>query len=191
MGQLFILRRPGIIVVSGLVTEANGDEVVIENDCYLPVSQRTEKRRCRVQFPAGRARSLSLTEGAFVIASVKDDFRVEMLMEGGETPDREYRMAGFQIRYTGPFDFARHGREKEQHVFSGSILSSRSGGSEGRFWTLATIGWKRRGEAECRDVVLWGKDKPPACETGRRTILVTGERREQDGRPYYHAAKMI
>ena len=177
MSALFVMRRPGILVVSGLVQEIDGDTVVIENKCYLPVSQKEEPRRCRITFPSGKVGNLGLTAGAFVIASTKDDFRVEMFMEGGETPDQEYCLTGYQLRYNGSFDFDRHGSEKEEHVFAGNILSLKTGETaSGHKWTKVRLAWKKKGQEEVRDIFYWGEDGDTLRDIqGSRVIFVCGE----------------
>ena len=188
MGRLIVLRRPGIVVVSGLVEEAFADEVLISNDTFADGVSDTKK--IRLGFETGTLQKMHLSKGTFIIASAADDFRIEMMLEGGRIPDKEIQLRGFIPRFNGSFDFEKHGREKEAHVFSGNVLSSQKGSSGDKFWERITMGWKRNGKDEIRTVINWGR--PIDGERGQRVILVTGEKKlAQQGMTYYNALRCI
>lgn len=188
MGKLIVLRRPGIIVVSGIVDNLYEDEVVLTNDKFSDNAALCPK--LRLSFAPGTIKRMRLQKGAFMMASAADDFKIEMLLEGGCVPDSEICVKGFIPRFNGSFDFERHGRQKEAHVFSGNIVSSQRVEKEGRLWERITLGWKRNGKDEVRTIINWGK--PISPERGQRVILVTGEKKVgQHGIEYYNATSCI
>ena len=144
---------------------------------------------CALTFEPGKLANMGLQPGMFILASTSDDFRVEMMLEGGEVPDEEFALQGYQVRFNGSFDFPPHGTEKEQHVFAGNVLSSENGTTrDGKAWTRVTVGWKRKGQPETRTVVYWSStgETLPEC-AGKRVIFATGEQREAKGTQYYNA----
>ena len=192
MRSMFILRRPGILVVSGIVAGIQDDNtVILENSFRYPISGQEEKTKCYLECNPDTIKRLHLEAGSYIIASATDDFLVEMLMEGGETPDREFHLKGYTVRYNGSFDFESHRNQKEQHVFSGTIIAARSGVKQGYTWSRATIGWKKSGKDEVRNIVFWSKEgKALSNFIGKRIIAVTGESRSNNGFTFYQATNI-
>lgn len=192
MNALFVMRRPGIIVVSGFVKEVHEGEVVIENDCYFPVSDAVEKARCHLEVAQDVIDRMKITTGAAVIASTTDSFLVEMLMEGAETSSRDFHLKAYTLRYNGSFDFERHGQEKECHVFSGNLLNVQSYEKEGRFLVKARLAWKRKGREEVRNLVFWSKDDFDSEKfQNKRVVSVTGEAKQNGNVPFYVVSSLF
>ena len=189
MSAVFIMRRPGIIVVSGVVKEIRNDQIAIENEWYMPVSRKTVAITCRLDTEPGVAARMKLQPGAMVIASCMDSFPVQMLLEGAEVSEREFTFKAYNIRYNGSFDFEQHGTEKEQHVFSGCVLDARAGQSRsGKTWTRMVIVWKKNGKEEKRNVVYWSDIGEDLTDMrGKKAIFVTGPRSVSQGSVYYVA----
>lgn len=183
MRSLILLRRPGILVVSGMVTGADNSGVLITN--YFGAQEKS----LRLEVDPRALANLKLKKGSMIIASTKDDFRVEMLLDGAEIPDL-ITLSAYTVRYNGSFDFEARGDRKEQHVFAGSVLSANMGKKAGRPVCAATIGWRRQGKEEVRNIIF-----DPAVEyqkdtlKNKRMIFVTeGARGEGSGR-YYTATR--
>ena len=117
---LFLLHRPGIIAVQGIVTGVFGQRLDISGDVYLPVSRKTEKRSAQIYMN----RTPNFEKGSTVIALTKDNFAVEALFTGAETPDKSYILEAFTVRYSGIFDFEKTEAAGEQHLFSGQVIES-------------------------------------------------------------------
>jgi len=184
MGRLVVMRRPGILVVSGLVEEVNGDEIVISNEGLTE-----NMSKLRLTYQPGTLSRMQLNKGVFIVSTASDDFRIEMMLDGAKTEEKEIALKGLIPRFNGSFDFDRRGTEKEQHVFSGNILSAENGGTETKRWQKITLGWKRNGKDEVRTIVHWGE--PISVENGKRAIFVTGEKKVSGSMVYYNASKCI
>jgi len=189
MKTLFPLRRPGILVVSGIVKEINGDEVVIENDLQLPVSGTVQSGRAHLDVSGTDISKMRLKPGDTVIASTSDNFLVEMLKEGAESPDKDFYLKAHTIRYNGSFDFDRHGTEKEQHVFSGTVVSAQSGRSRDKIYTRMVIAWKKNGKDTVRNIVFFGKESMEK-KVGSRIITITEEAKQSKGISYFQAKEI-
>jgi hypothetical protein len=171
------MRRPGIVVVSGIVTEVLEEEICIKNDVLLPVSNKIEEVRCHLVVDPKAVQRLKLAPGAAVIASASDNFKIEMLFEGGEVPDRDFHLRAYTVRYNGSFDFECRGQEKERHVFVGNMMNAQTITHDGKCFSRATIGWKRKGVEEVRNLLCWPKTDSEKLEQylNKRVVIVTGE----------------
>ena len=182
MKSLVVMRRPGILVVSGIVSDIAADRIEITNRFY------GMERRLILQTEPATTGRLNLTRGAMIIASTSDDFRIEMLMEGATIPDDTFELKAYTVRYNGSFDFEAHGQIKEQHVFAGSCLSAVREYRCGRPVCVATIGWRSKGRDEIRNVIFGLK---PAADTESllksRIITVTGAAQVSGSVGYYPA----
>lgn len=186
--SMFVMRRPGVLVVSGTITDIQDNVVVLENKFFYPVSGQEEKTRCFLESKFDVIQRMRLTIGTSILASTTDDFMIEMLLEGGETPTRDFHLKAYTIRFNGSFDFDQHNDQKEQHVMAGTILAVTSGQKQGYTWNRMTIGWRKNGKEEKRNIVYWNKDNIQlAGQAGNRVIVVTGERKVTGGYEYYQA----
>ncbi|MCR5368397.1 hypothetical protein [Eubacterium sp.] len=120
--SLFILHRPGILGVSGIVTESDGLSVTVKGDVFLPVSHKIERRLARIRYPRNFPfNKMKLRPGERIIALTEDDFAASSLFTGGETSDDFYDLKAFIIRYSGVFDFEPTTGCAEEHLFSGQV----------------------------------------------------------------------
>lgn len=192
MRSMFILRRPGILVVSGTVADVKDDGMIIlENSFLYPISGQEEKTRCYLECKSDTIKRLHLETGTSIIASTTDDFLIEMLMEGGETPSRDFHLKSYTVRYNGSFDFECHKNQKEQHVFSGTLIAANNGIKQGYTWNRAVIVWKKNGKDEIRNIVYWNKTGETLSEKiGKKVIAVTGETKIINEIAYYQASKI-
>lgn len=106
--SMFVMRRPGVLVVSGTITDIQDNVVVLENKFFYPVSGQEEKTRCFLESKFDVIQRMRLTIGTSILASTTDDFMIEMLLEGGETPTRDFHLKAYTIRFNGSFDFDQH-----------------------------------------------------------------------------------
>lgn len=189
MRTMFILRRPGILVIKGLVTEVTDSTVRLEDCFFYPVSRREETTTCILDCEEEYLQRIQLKTGAKILAATTDDFKIEMLLEGGETPVREYHLRGYRFCYNGSFDFERYMDSKEQHVFSGTVMSVNSGEKQGYTWNRLMLGWSQNGKNERRNIVYWNDQGISlADKEGQRLIVVTGEPKAREGVRYYQAS---
>lgn len=191
--RLLILNRPGIAVISGIVKTVDlaSGEIVVENDCYLPVSQVIERRSCRFSLDRNEMERFRICSGAFVTATVRPTPEMELLAHNGEDDTREYHTIGYHLRYTGSFDFARCGITEEEHVFVGKVTDvglCRVSGN--RICTMASVLWRRRGTEMVRRTFASGNvvDKMKKIKDG---IFVTGPRINLSGTDIYKLKQVI
>lgn len=71
MSLLAVMHRPGIVLVSGTVVDMSERRFTIENDVYLPVSKRSEKRRAVIEMDGGKIARMHLSIGAFVLVTCR------------------------------------------------------------------------------------------------------------------------
>lgn len=178
MAQLMVMRRQGLIVVSGTVTDYSlpRGEIAIENDCYLPVSQATEKRRVRFRINRGEIERFRIREGVFLIATVKPTVAMELLFDGGEDDTKEYLTTGYHMRYTGAFDFEPRGSAPEQHVFRAAIAGSTlSRNANGTVFTVTEVYWQKNGQRLSRKLLARGDVRDKMDEIGSGIFVTGGE----------------
>lgn len=174
--NILIMARPRIQVVCGRVIDVNpSGQVTIENDCYLPVTEKTEKRR--VRFSIGRDKmdsmGLNVATGAPILATVKPEGGLDFLADGGEDDTKEYVTSAYNMRYSGSFDFEQRGNEKEAHVFCGTVEKCIRRTVGGRSFNFITVVWKRCGETERRVLVEESEDDTHVRNL-TKGIFVTG-----------------
>lgn len=192
MRSLFVMRRPGILVVSGTVTEVNGNVVTIRNTCHYPISNKEEETICHLTCKEEVIERMRLGKGASIIASTCDNFNAEMLLDGAEPTTREYELSAYTVRFNGSFDFECHGDQKEQHVMAGTVISAASGMQQGFTWNRILLGWKKKGQEEKRNITFWNRDGITCDDQkGKRMILVTGEEKKSNKGSYYQAQKIF
>ena len=183
--MLFVMHRPGLVAVSGTITEIDGISVTVAGDVWLPVSKKTERRLCRLRFPRDFSKSnLKLKVGETIIAITEDDFPVEALFQDCETPDECYNLKAYSIRYSGVFDFEARGKTEEQHLFSGQVLESRILQMQnGSYKTVTKLHVRVAGQNEERLIVEAGEVKRAP---GESCIVTTGKPvYGKSGIPYY------
>lgn len=190
MSLLAVMHRPGIVLVSGTVVDMSERRFTIENDVYLPVSKRSEKRRAVIEMDGGKIARMHLSIGAFVLVTCRDNNGIAALCEGGETNDKTYYLRGYNLRYNGSFDFEAHGNAKETHVFYGSIVKTLSGVTDaGKSWKYWTLSYRRNGEQVLVNVMEWNSS---ADGTEENRVFVTGpQRRSKNGTSYYTALIVV
>ncbi len=170
--RLFLLHRPGVIGCQGKVMEiASPHEIVISGDVELPVSHRTEERAARIFCPKLNLERMRLNVGDSVVCLTKDNYAVEMLFSGAETPNREYKLTGYEIRYSGEFDFPRNGEIPEQHIFYGQVIESGTIEKSGRVFTVHKIHIRAAGENRQKILLESGNQ---VRKTGETISVVTG-----------------
>lgn len=185
--MLFVMHRPGLVAVSGTVTEIDGVSVTVAGDVWLPVTKKVERRLARLRFPRGFSNSkMKLKVGETIIAITEDDFPVEALFQNCETPDDLYELKAFSIRYSGVFDFEARGNAEEQHLFSGQVLESRIlQMQDGSYKTVTKLHVRVAGQNEERMIVETGEVKR---NPGESCIITTGKPvYGKSGIPYYPA----
>lgn len=184
MGELIVLYRSGIVVLSGTIISIDKDEqsIIIENYCSVV----NEIRRCKIHVHKNETARPDMTVGSFILATVKSNQPLAILATGGNDGVHFYESDGYNIRYSGAYDFAPRGIEKEQHVFLGSPLSS----YQGRSGTWYTIGWTKNQKRETR--VLYA-DRATAERindylsdgSSSRLVYITGEKKLSERGSYY------
>ena len=175
-----LLRRPGLLVLAGIVTDVQGEDVILGDGTICPKIRMA----CQNNEPA----RLHIRPGVAVIASTTDNFGIEMMLEGGVYRTDEFHVQAFTVRYNGCFDFEQCGREKEQHIFAGVLLPSGSGERDGCTWSRGSLVWKKREAEERRDLVWWNQAGQTLSEyQDKRVIVVAGEEKQPDNGsyPYY------
>lgn len=191
MSRLFLIRRPGILVVCGTVTEVKGDGLVIENNYPFPVSG-PQPARVHMQADEKKLANLRLKNGAFIIASTTDAFEVEMLLDGGETANRDYNLTAYNIRYNGSFDFDERGLQKESHVILGSCVSAQLGKSKnGQQLLVCHISWQQLGLSRVAKVCLFGDTVKPENILKKRVAAITGPVKQTERGTIYIAKELI
>ncbi len=193
MSSLVVTGRPGIIVVSGYVKSVQPEEVVIENNCYLPESKKLMRKRLRIHFetPNQTAKRLKINE--FVIATVRPTSELIRVWEGRkEDSYEEYAAFGFNVRYTGSFDFPAYGQSEEEHVFCGAIEPVKvTRDKTGRVWSSIHVFWRRAGKTEERQL-LHPSNISDRMEGIKKCIFITGpEKTGAKGKKYYFLKKVI
>ena len=186
MRSLILLRRPGILVVSGVVTEVTNSGVRIRN------TFGAQEQSLNLDVEQSVLDGLKLKTGSMIVASTMDDFRIEMMLDGALIRD-EIGVKAYTVRYNGSFDFEAHGNRKEEHVFAGSILSAKSGRKAGRPVCAATIGWRRKGKDEIRNVIFDPRkiqESTLEALQSQRMIFVT-EAARGEGNGCYYAATAV
>lgn len=172
MKQLIIFARPGIAVVSGTVRYVERGKIMIENNLYLPVSKKIETRQMEIDFPESKVRNLKLKVGAFVLATIKDDDpALNEVIHGGETNTTVFSVSGYNIRYSGTFDFDGYGNYKETHVLSGKVQDIIRGDDGYVKFTLAS--WKCGQPIE--STISIPLKRAPGIKDGQKVAVVTGE----------------
>lgn len=119
--RLVLLHRSGLLVVCGTIVEIDIGKIVIENDVYLPVSGRTERKRIHLQVPYRKFKAMKFKVGAEVLATASDDDGLDVIADGGEIPIKEFHLMAYNVRYGGAFDFPEKDGNPEEHVFSGNV----------------------------------------------------------------------
>lgn len=183
--MLFVMHRPGILGVTGIVTEVDGISVTVSGDVWLPVSRKLEKRFARIRYPKDFSiERMKPKLGERIIAITEDDYPVEALFQDAETPDQMYNLKAFMIRYNGVFDFDARGKAEEEHLFSGQILESRIVRlQDGTYKTVTRMHVRVKGQNEERIIVEAGEVKR---EQGSSCIFLTGKPvYGKSGVPYY------
>ena len=181
---LFIMRRPGLLGLTGRITDLPSPHMVtISGEVELPVSRKKEIRSANIWFPRLNAGKMKLKIGDMVVCITKDNFSVEMLFDGAETPSKVYDLKGYEIRYTGIFDFPEKGETKEQHLFCGQVISSViTKGRSGKALTVTDIHIRSAGKNETRTVIEAGSN---LRKEGDMIHVVTGPPAWSDGRAFY------
>ncbi len=189
MKEIFILRRPGLIVISGTVKEIRDGGLVIEGDHAFPISG-PDTVKVNLNVSNDVISNMRIQKGASVIASTTDHFLVEMLQDGGETPDREFSLDAFVLRYNGSFDFDPHGDSAEEHVIAGIIKTAKKLTKTKNNLPIyqVTVGWKRNGAEELRTILYCG---PENVTEKARVIFVTGPLKTHNGSPYYEGKNVF
>lgn len=175
-----LLHRLGVLVISGIVTGVEGEDVLLGDGSVFP--------KIRVSCQKREAERLCIRPGVAVIASTTDDFGIEMMLEGGMYQTDEFHVRAFTVRYNGCFDFEQCGEEKEQHVFAGVLLPTGSGERDGCTWSRGNLIWRHTGREECRNVVWWNQTGQTLdAYSDKRVIVVSGEKQmpENAPMPYY------
>lgn len=122
MKQLIIFARPKIVVVTGRVVKIESNKVMIENDLYQPVSKCIAKRWMEISFEPHKITSMKLKKGSFIIATVKDnDIALQEVISGGESDTMVFVVTGYNLRYSGTYDFDGYGEYRETHVIVGQV----------------------------------------------------------------------
>ena len=183
MRSLILLRRPGILVVSGVVVWVSNSEVQIRN------TFGAQKIDLILKSDPKLLEALKLAKGSMLVASTMDDFKIELLMDGAILTE-PVTLNAYTIRYNGSFDFEAKGTRKEEHVFAGSVLSATVGRKAGRQVCAATIGWRKKGREEIRNV-LFDPAKVTDCSAEalqkQKLFFVTEGKREEKDHSYYVA----
>lgn len=171
MKQLIIFARPGIAVVSGVVRYAEHGKVLVENNVYLPVSKKMELRQMEISFPESKLTRMRLKPGNFVLATIKDnDPALDEVIHGGEVPDKVFHVTGYNIRYSGSFDFDAYSEYDETHVFSGSVKDLIKNDRGDVNFKLNC--WKN---SQAVDYLIYlPAKKAQGITTGKKIIVVTG-----------------
>lgn len=171
MRQLIVFARPGIVVISGQVRYAERGLVVVENNVYLPVSKKFELKQIEISFPENQIAKMRLKPGNFVIATIKDnDPGLDEVIHGGEVPNKTFYVSGYNIRYSGSFDFAGYGEYDETHVFSGTVKDLIK--NEKGDVNLRLNCWKNGNAIEY--LIYLPAKKATGIITGKKIIVVTG-----------------
>ena len=182
--SLFPLHRPGLIVVSGTVTDVDGISVTVSGDVDLPVSKKTVKRFARIKFPKGFSSArMKLKVGENIIAITEDDYAIEALFQDAETPDEMYNLKSYSIRYSGVFDFEEKNGVEEQHLFSGQVINSKIVKTSSGLLTVTNIHVRVANSNEERIVVERGEVK----RTKGSSIIITTKKPvySETNIPYY------
>lgn len=190
MSRLFLMRRPGIIVVHGTVKEV-GEELVIENEYPFPVSGPGP---ARVHLQVGPAvANMRLKKGASIIASTTDSFDVEMLLDGGETPRRDFALKAYTVRYSGSFDFEARGDQKESHVILGSVVNAFLGkNKQQQPMLVCNLMWQQLGKGRTARICLFDGALNPDSILKKKVAAITGPARTgQNGEPIFVAKELV
>lgn len=169
MGRLIVLSRSNIQVVCGRVKAFTNNTITIYNDVFFPLMKKTEERTCILQTEQGQAEKLHLKAGAAIIATVKANEELKTLADGIYNKyTKTVHAKAYTVRYTGGFDFREFGKEKEQHVFCGSVVEAvklKQGGS------LIVVSWLKQGTT-VKKTLYTSVDISDKCP--KKGIFVTG-----------------
>ena len=181
------MSRQGIMVVSGIVKEASFQkgEVVIENDILLPVSRVITRKRIRFSIDRNYIRSMNLESklGSFILATIRPTPGLAMYADGCEDPAMEYQAKGFNMRFSGSFDFDPRGEEKESHVFCAPIKRMEHKIISGKSFVFFDIAWKRSG-------LVVESGEPNSYRGMKRGVFVTGKLQTTSLGPVYKVQSM-
>lgn len=170
MRSAIIMRRPGILTVSGYVQEVFDNEIVINNDLNGHPLNIHLTKTAKCTWLRG------LTAGAAIVATTDDNFAIEMILDGGDVPLNEITLGCYNMRFNGSFDFNKRNDIKEQHVFAGTLLSATKKEQAGIPYEIGVVSWKKKGQSETRVVYRWNPSGLLLTNLiGKRIITVTGE----------------
>ncbi len=178
--SLFMLHRPGLLAVSGKITEVDGVSVTIQGDVFLPVSKKVVKRLVRIIKPMRFSERMNLKVGEDIVAITEDEFSINSLFEGAETDDELYELQGYNIRYGGVFDFVQSDENEEEHLFSGQIKTAKiiNGGK----YQIVMIHVRSQNQNEVRYLI----DKNDKTYTvGHKVVALCGKVYKEKGIDFY------
>ena len=184
--MLFVMHRPGLVGVSGVITESDGLSVTVQGDVYLPVSKKIGTRLARILYPRNFSFSkMKLRPGENIIALTEDDFSVSSLFNNSETNDELYELKAYQIRYSGVFDFKETAECAEEHLFSGQvkkIWQLRDG------WKLIEVSVRKSNMNEERYLIQNNPDE--RLKIGSNIVSLTGKPSDLKGTLCYPVKKL-
>ena len=196
MSSLIVMSRPGLMVVCGIIkkVDISASEVTIENDVYMPVSRRTERKKLRIGVNRNKISAMKLGEkiGTFILATVKPVTELLLLEDGGEDSKTEYYTMAYNIRFSGSFDFDSLGDAPESHVFCAGIRDKEFATIKGKTFAFLDISWKKSGNLEERKLVIQtSRSGVEALRDMKRGTFVTGPLQNTSYGPVYKVKRIV
>lgn len=145
---------------------------------WLTLKRGTETMM--VKFQEDKIQKYRIHPGVNLVCSIQPNVSTNALFRQ-EPLDVIPTANAYAMMYSGSFDFAQKGREKEMHVFSGKVLR-RKPLNDGGYQTVLT--WKRNGLQEYRLIY-----SPPgmAKTEAKSVVIATGPGARCNAGKYYVA----
>lgn len=149
------------------------DVVTIENS----VNTARGKVKKQLQLHSEQITRLKPKLGVHLVASIRPTELTIALSDGAYLHQVAFPVEAYVVRYTGSFDFESMGKEKETHVFCGSVLGGTMTSNGG---CIARVLWKKNGTNEERRVYA-----PMDIRFLKKAIFVTGAPKQSSSGPVY------
>ena len=184
MSQLIVFARPGAALVSGFVKEISKNMAVIENNLWLPVSKKSERRRIRISFDNDQIEKMRLAKEAFIFATVSDaDPALNIVLTGGETSDTTYNAHGYTVRFNGAFKFSATDTQKETNVFVGKVSDIKRNNYNNMACSTFKVNYMARKEPVSLNIGAWNRPAEQIKE-GKFAIVCEAPQKTSFGLQY-------
>lgn len=151
MIPLVVVRREGLLLVSGIIEDFSNVHVTIKGPMMFETRGSVDLKM-RISFDESSFERMPFTKGSRVFATTTDSFICEMIMDGAEMDENTIiDVEAFNIRYSGSFDFDdRSSVDREIKCFCGKVQLVH------KFQDAAgiVVGFTRKQRKEVRNVYL-------------------------------------